>query len=91
MSQSNPTGQANLTHTDTDTKGVATDTLESTPEDSRADVSEDDCRVLNALRFFYTDRHINMACVGHNSTLVNDITSTTLSFVSDSDTFNTID
>ena len=38
---------------------------------------------------FFPDRHINMACTGHSSSLANDIKSTTLSFVSDSDTNST--
>ena len=89
MSQSNPTSQANLTCTDTDSKGVGSDALESTPEDSQATVSEDDRRVLNALRFFYPDRHLNMARVDHSSTLANHFKPTALSCFSESDTSST--
>ena len=68
MSQPTPTGQVNLTRTDTE--GVTADALESESEGNPPDVSDEDRRVLNALRFFYPDRHINMAHAGHSSSLV---------------------
>ena len=82
-------GHANLTRTDTDPEGVTADVLESESEDNPPDASDEDRRVLNTFQFFYPDRHIHMVHVGHISSLVNDIKSNTLNFVSDLDTNST--